>query len=137
MKYLFIFLASFLIVACNNTDQKPATVSSNADSANAKILEDSTNYTSIQWIDSVHQDLPIIKEGQVVEVSWHFKNTGSKPLVIAEVTPGCGCTVADKPKEPIAPGQEGTIKAKFDSKGQHLGSNEKYLTVNANTQGGS
>lgn len=29
---------------------------------------------------------------------------------------GCGCTVPDWPREPIAPGKMGEIKVEFDSK---------------------
>jgi hypothetical protein len=55
-------------------------------------------------------------------------------LIIADVRPGCGCTDPEKPEEPIAPGKEGVIKAKFKSKGQHIGENRKYITVTANTK---
>jgi hypothetical protein len=50
------------------------------------------------------------------------------------VQPSCGCTVAEQPKEAIAPGNEGTIKAVFDSE-HHEGVNHKTLFVYANTKG--
>jgi hypothetical protein len=53
--------------------------------------------------------------------------------VIEKVQPGCGCTVADYPKEPIAPGQEGEIRAEFDTKGRE-GVQKKNITVFANTR---
>jgi hypothetical protein len=74
-----------------------------------------------------------LKKGGEVEVTYRFKNAGDRPLIIKSVNPGCGCTVADKPTEPISPGEESKIKAKFDSRGQHLGENMKTLTVTANT----
>ncbi|MEI9807904.1 MAG: DUF1573 domain-containing protein [Bacteroidota bacterium] len=49
------------------------------------------------------------------------------------MTPGCGCTVPEKPEQPIAPGQQDVIKAKFNSSGQHKGENRKSITVRANT----
>lgn len=136
MKYIFLFLLSgSLITACNSTDKKEGstTHSSTSDSLAQKAMTDTANYTSIQWLDSTTQDLGKINEGQMLEISWRFKNTGNKPLVIANVSPGCGCTVADKPEEPIAPGGEGVIKAKFDSKG-HPGQQNKNINVRANTK---
>ena len=48
----------------------------------------------------------------------------------------CGCTVPQCPKEPIAPGAEGEIEVKFNSKGKGGAGgkkNTKTVTVNANT----
>lgn len=127
MKRLFFLLAgAFLLGACNVNDSKTA----GAHSA-ATPVKDSAAFTTIQWIDSTTQNLGSITEGQTVEISWKFKNTGDKPLVIEDVQPGCGCTVADKPNEPIAPGAEGVIKAKFNSEGRP-GHAEKFMTVLGN-----
>lgn len=127
MKYLVI-IASVAFFACTNTDSKTT-----ANKSNEAILKDSSKYTTIQWLDSTTQDLGKAKEGQVIEITWRFKNTGNKPLVFAEVHPGCGCTVADKPEEPIAPGEEGAIKARFDTEG-HPGMNDKKVFVKANNK---
>ena len=135
MKYILIlFIATSVVVACNTTDKKAAGNHTNAsDSLAQKAMSDSANYTSVQWLDSTTQDLGKINEGQLLEISWRFKNTGTKPLVIANVSPGCGCTVAEKPEEPIAPGGEGVIKARFDSKG-HPGQQNKNVSVRSNTK---
>ncbi len=42
-------------------------------------------------------------------------NTGTNPLIISNVKPGCGCTVPDYTKEPILPGKKGKITLHFDS----------------------
>ncbi len=97
-----------------------------------KQLADSANFTSLQWIDSTSQELGTVKEGKVVEVTYKFKNTGSKPLVIASVSASCGCTVPEKPEQPIMPGEEGVIKATFDSK-DRVGTANKSVYVTANT----
>jgi hypothetical protein len=76
-----------------------------------------------------------ILEGQKLEVVFRFRNTGSNPLVIASATPSCGCTVPSKPEKPILSGQEGEIKAVFDSQGR-TGTNHKSISVQANTEGG-
>jgi Protein of unknown function (DUF1573) len=87
--------------------------------------------TSIQWLDSV-KNIGKISEGEKVEIAYRFINTGNNPLVISNVVASCGCTVAEKPQEPIAPGKEGIIRASFDSKGK-TGTNHKTITVYANT----
>ncbi len=134
MKYLFITLTlGSLFFSCTNNDAK-TTGENNNDSAKQVTdpVKDSSNYTSIQWIDSTHQELGKVKEGQVVEISWHFKNTGNKPLIITNTSASCGCTVAEKPEAPIEPGKEGIIKAKFDSNGRE-GIQRKEVFVTANT----
>ena len=93
--------------------------------------ESAKQTTSIQWLDST-RNFGKITEGQHLSVSFKFKNTGNKPLVIESVHPSCGCTVADYPKEPIAPGQEGEITGEFNSEGRQ-GQNHKEITVYTNT----
>jgi hypothetical protein len=87
--------------------------------------------TSVQWVDSI-RDMGTIKEGEKVEIPFRFKNTGTEQLVISRVDVACGCTVAEKPEQPVGPGREGVIKASFDSRGRP-GPNHKTLTVHANT----
>lgn len=63
----------------------------------------------------------------------HFVNTGTEPLIITKVFSSCGCTVAEFPKEPINPGESGTITIKFDGRGRRHGDFMKILRVRANT----
>ncbi len=90
--------------------------------------------TTIEWIDSA-RNFGKIEEGQKLAVTFRFRNSGDKPLVIASVHPSCGCTVADFPRRPIAPGKEAEITGEFDSKGR-VGLQHKDLTVHANTSAG-
>ncbi|TAL61764.1 MAG: DUF1573 domain-containing protein [Bacteroidetes bacterium] len=59
-----------------------------------------------------------------------FKNTGKEPLIIYSATGSCGCTVPTAPKEPIKPGETGSIKVHYDTK--RVGSFEKTITVASN-----
>lgn len=137
MKQLFyLLIISPVLGGClNNTDKN------NID--NNQVVEssapinpippiDTANFTTIEWIDSA-KHLGTIKQGELMKLEYRFKNTGSKPLVITSVRPACGCTVADYPKQPLSPGQEGVIKAEFDSKGKE-GFQSKSITVDANTK---
>lgn len=104
-----------------------------ANAAEANPAVDSANLTTIQWLDSQELDLGKITEGEKLSVAFRFKNTGTKPLVISKAWASCGCTVPETPKEPFAPGQEGVIKAIFDSEGKGGFLNTKEVYVNANT----
>ena len=129
MKYLFIFLAGSLLWACN-TNEASTPNSSTTTEATAPADAAAASTASIQWLDSTHQELGKVKEGQVVEISWRFKNTGTTPLVITNVSASCGCTVPAKPEKPIAPGGEEIIKAQFDSK-DRVGPQRKDVYVEA------
>jgi hypothetical protein len=113
-----------LITACGSESSSeipgPVAVGSNS----------SAPLTTIQWIDSA-RDFGSITEGQRLALSFRFKNTGDKPLVIESVKPTCGCTIADYPKEPVAPGGEGEITGEFDSNGRE-GMQHKHMTVRLN-----
>jgi hypothetical protein len=129
MRLIILTFAVSVLFACNQTDTK-ATKSILTES---NAIADSANFTAIQWLDSMNQNIGKVKKGQVVEIAWRFKNIGKKPLVIQDVRPGCGCTVAEKPEEPIAAGEEGIIKGKFDSNNQNEGEHDKMISVLANT----
>lgn len=81
---------------------------------------------------TMDHDFGTIKEGQVVEHTYSFKNTGEAPLIIQSAQGSCGCTVPDWSKDPIPVGGTGYVKAKFDSKGFSNIQN-KTVTVTANT----
>ncbi len=62
-----------------------------------------------------HFKYDTLQEGEQVEHSFTFTNKGSSSLLISSVKSSCGCTVADYPKEPVAPGEEGEIRATYNS----------------------
>ncbi len=136
MKYFFVCILSATVFACNVTDKKDThnqQAASTMATESQAALGDSTRSTTIEWIDPVVQNLGNLQKGQVAEITWKFKNTGDKPLYITNVTAGCGCTTPDIPKEPIAPGAESLIKAKFNSE-NFSGHVTKEVYVEANNQ---
>ena len=116
-----------IFVSCAGSDKKAAT----SKVANSRF--DSASLTTIEWLDSSNKDFGKIPEGKKLDVSFRFKNTGDKPLTIQKVEVSCGCTVAEQPTEPILPGNEGVIRATFNSE-HHVGVNNKTLYVSANTK---
>jgi hypothetical protein len=81
-------------------------------------------------------DFGSIKQGDVVDHVFKFKNTGTQPLVISNVQASCGCTIPDWTKEPVAPGKTGMISAKFNSAGK-MGMQTKVLTIESNSAAGA
>ena len=69
-----------------------------------------------------------VPEGDKVNHTFKFKNTGSNPLRVTNVKPSCGCTTPEWSKEDIAPGAEGFVKVEFDSAGKR-GVQKKSVTV--------
>ena len=132
MKKIFFILVITGLVACQAADEKAEKKLTPQEKANAE--RDSANYTTIEWIDSTVKDLGKIKQGAVVEVNYRFKNRGDKNLIFTNVHASCGCTVPEKPEKPFAPGEEGVIKAKFDSRGKRIGETRNTVYVTANTK---
>jgi hypothetical protein len=56
-----------------------------------------------------------VHEGEVVTMNFEYFNTGDKPLVISDYKVECGCTVMEKPSQPIPPGGKGILKITFDT----------------------
>jgi hypothetical protein len=107
--------------AVTNTDtNSEAEVVSNADIAE-------------MTFDNMEYDFGSANEGDIVEYTYKFKNTGNSVLVISKATATCGCTVPEWPKEPIQPGESGEIKVKFDTNNKE-NLQTKYVNINANTK---
>ena len=86
-------------------------------------------------------DIP--EDGGEVEHLFSFKNGSSKPVVILDVSSGCGCTTPSFSRKPVLPGADGEVKVVFDpmnrpgrfTKGVVVitSTNERYtLTVEGN-----
>ncbi len=86
--------------------------------------------TTVQIIDSSY-DFGKTTDGEIVQFSYRFKNIGSKPLIITNAAASCGCTVPEKPEQPIQPGETGFIKVKFNSEGR-VGKAHKTINVTSN-----
>ncbi len=128
-KYIFFLLVPVIAIACNNNG-KDITAADTV-KQNGIALKDNT---TVEIIDAGY-DFGKVTDGEKVEYNYRFKNTGTKPLVIINVSATCGCTVPQKPEKPILPGETGFIKVVFDSKGR-VGSAHKSITVTSNANPG-
>lgn len=78
-------------------------------------------------------DFGKIKEDSENPATFIVTNTGKNPLIIDRVDVSCGCTTAKKPEKPILPGKSDKIEVVFHPKVGQLDTQEKTVTVTANT----
>src|SRR5246127_3057124 len=60
-------------------------------------------------------DFSKIPQGTPVTTVFEFTNVGKEPLILTEVRPTCGCTIADYTKTPVKSGDKGTIKITYNA----------------------
>jgi hypothetical protein len=113
-----------IIFSCNirNTRKLPAVLGS--------AVSQFHDSTSVQMIDSAY-NFGNVTDGEKVEYSYRFRNTGKNPLIISSAIASCGCTVPEKPEKPIQPGDTGFLKVVFNSQGR-VGEAHKTITVISN-----
>ncbi len=72
-----------------------------------------------------------VKQGDKIEYVFKFKNTGKNDLIIRKTKASCGCTAVQLGNKVIPPGQEGSIKTIFNTRGKR-GNQHKSVTVTTN-----
>jgi hypothetical protein len=82
-------------------------------------------------MDEESFDFGEIQQGESVTHDFVLKNIGDANLIISTAKGSCGCTVPEWPKEPIAKGEEATIKVTFNSAGKS-GKQNKTVTLVTN-----
>ena len=152
MKYRMLFLValSTLFVACKKNDavskvdpnlediEVPLLLPTE-DVVMEELLEAGVNQRvtadgkyPVLTFDRKEHDFGTVNEGEKVETTFHFVNTGDADLIITNAVGTCGCTVPEFPKEPIKPGGKGKLKVSFDSTGKP-GMQQKSVNITCNT----
>jgi len=122
--WLYIPLLTGLAAAqlgCDNRQQ--------AQSAQATVAE---NRPKLAFAETGVYDFGDMVEGDTVEHTFTFTNTGGFPLIINNITASCGCTTPEWPREPVLPGQKSSVTVRFNSRGK-MGQQNKTITIFANT----
>ncbi len=60
-------------------------------------------------------DFGKIPQGTPVTTVFEFTNIGKEPLILSDVRPTCGCTIADYTKTPVKNGEKGLIKITYNA----------------------
>jgi hypothetical protein len=143
MRMFLFLLASLAVWACKpaqpdgtpaaDTDFKPTGTMS--DLVYNPIRPDGTidsSYLPIfVWQDTAF-NFGEVKEGEVITHDFHFRNTGTAPLLITNASSTCGCTIPEYPKTPIQPDSAGVVQVAFNTLNR-TGAQTKEVTIFANT----
>ncbi|MFK7757344.1 MAG: DUF1573 domain-containing protein [Flavobacteriales bacterium] len=89
-------------------------------------------YAEFSFDERTHKFEEVIAGAQL-EHTFTFTNKGEVPLVISKYDVECTCTKAIYSKEPILPGETGTIRVTFDTEGK-LGWQYRKILLHANTK---
>ncbi len=84
--------------------------------------------------DGTTLDLGKVRPSKNYKGEIRIANGGDSPLVIRRVFSDCGCTVADFPRGPIAPGDTAAIKITYNSGPRSIGPFVRTLRVETNTE---
>ena len=95
-------------------------------------------YASAQKQARIEYDKTVYNFGEfsvkdaVRKCTFVITNVGDAPLVLHQVLPSCGCTVADYTKTPIKPGEKGKIEVTYNGARNKAGHFKKGITVRSN-----
>ncbi|MBK0379137.1 DUF1573 domain-containing protein [Mucilaginibacter segetis] len=78
-------------------------------------------------------DFGKIPQGTPVTTVFEYTNVGTQPLILTEVRPTCGCTIADYTKTPVKNGEKGTIKITYNAAVVSAFNKTIVVTSNAKT----
>lgn len=93
-------------------------------------LKNSTFVPQLYFSETQH-DFGNVKEGQVVDYTFKFKNMGKGVLEVKNVSTSCGCTVALISSKKLDPGKEGTLRVELDTKNRE-GKMNRNITIQSN-----
>ncbi|MBR6417265.1 MAG: DUF1573 domain-containing protein [Bacteroidales bacterium] len=113
--FLLSMFVSMALTVLNAQDVKATT--ENIDGPKIEFSEQEHNYGTLQ-------------KGGDGNCEFVFTNNGNEPLILSNVKASCGCTVPTWTKEPIMPGQKGSIKVRYNT--NNIGAFTKTITVTSN-----
>ena len=148
-KIALLALTAAFVVSCNKKEDAASRIG-NVDETtstetvvtteNGEVTGDSTSTvaqtgTPVIAFDTETHDFGNLKKGDKGEYEFTISNTGDADLIIIEAKASCGCTVPEKPEQPIKPGESAKMKVAFSANA--AGMQSKTVTVTANTTSGT
>ncbi|WP_411031582.1 DUF1573 domain-containing protein [Spongiimicrobium sp. 3-5] len=136
MKKVFLTLSLVSLMAFVSCKEN---ASSKVNASNVEVAaerDQAAKSLPVMSFEKSEHDFGTIDAGDAQETIFKFTNTGDAPLIITDAKSSCGCTVPEYPKNsPVAPGESGELKVRFNGSGQNQVT--KTITVTANTEKGS
>ena len=100
MKPFVLALVALFALGCTQSASKKVKQENVAEAA-AK--QEANGDLPVMTFDRTEHDFGTINEGDVVETSFSFTNTGNSDLMILDARGSCGCTVPEYPKNTLLP----------------------------------
>ena len=108
--WFFVCVLFLSASACNESASKKV----DQDKATQESATETPAATTTMTFNKTVHDFGTIEEGETVQTTFTFTNTGQADLIIVDARGSCGCTVPNYPKNtPIAPGATGEILGQF------------------------
>lgn len=129
--WAFIFIVLGLVVSCSGSGYEAEDIELNNATAGKPQNTSKGPKGDVQFKDTSFV-FGNVKEGEMVQHTYHFTNIGKAPISISNCTAQCGCTTPEYSHEIIGPGKTGKIVATFNSSGRGGPKgilNEKSITV--------
>jgi|SRR5690606_20036591 len=131
-KNIFLaFISGVILISSCNSESKQTTSEQN-DVPLENVEKTEGGIGRMEFNESVY-NFGQISEGEIVNHTFTFKNTGDHPVILAQVTASCGCTTPTYTSTPILPGKTGEIEVEFNSDGQ-VGQQQKIITIASNAE---
>ena len=86
----------------------------------------------IKFEEKTHDFGKFSESNPKVSCVFNFTNVGDKPLVIPQAIAACGCTAPSYTKEPVMPGEKGSIKVVYNGRGRYPGFFKKTIRIRTN-----
>lgn len=108
MKKLFLFASLFGALAVSAQDKKPE---------------------EVMKVNTEKHDFGKIKQGVPVTTNFQITNISGQPLIVENVTAGCGCTTPEWSKEPVVAGGTTKIKVGFNAAAMNHFDKEVFVKI--------
>jgi hypothetical protein len=134
---ILIFIAFSLTYCTNNASKTEETALDKSileiENKGAATSEAKNENAPVISLENAVYEFGTVKEGEKVEHTYSFTNTGKSPLILSNVSASCGCTTPEYSKHPINPGEKGSVTVVFDSQNQ-VGMQQKIITILSNAE---
>jgi hypothetical protein len=125
-----LVLIAFVATSANAQNRRSVRQAEEAKAPETPAFVPTAEGPKIEFERLVH-DYGQIEQGANGETEFVFRNVGSEPLILSNVSSSCGCTVPAWTRDPIMPGERGSIKVRYDT--NRIGHIGRAVTVHSNS----
>mgnify|MGYP003408275530 FL=1 len=131
MKTTLLIICMAFVFSIGSNAQSQKTVQSEIRPNGSSKAE---NYAEIKF-DTLRCNFGTFPASEPIrKYSFNFTNVGTSPLIINQAFASCGCTVPSYTKDPIKPGESGTIDVTYNGTGLIPGRFSKTITIRSNAK---